>query len=418
MYQKTQTDQVTNIQKKITLEQRAEVARMKQKKLFQKDMSEFQPVPIDILNKSERMGAIPHLSDFSDYFQSKDKNAVSVALGVDNNGSPVYCDLTKAPSLLIAGTTGSGKTNCLYSIIGSIMLRYTPTEVRLLLIDPKGIEFNKLKKIPYLIGPVNKDVASGINELKVLCKIIDNRFESLKMADSRSVAEMNHIGFSNFPFIVAVIDDLASLTLSGDETVKEALLKIASDGPKVSVHLVAATSISSGNVLTRSLKSNIPSRIAFATASAADSRTILDETGAEKLSGPGELLYKPKYASRAIRVHGVYVPDCELETIANYAMSEAHQCFFDEYFQHNDYSYYSGGDSVTDLTDAAEDPLYDEIKKYVITAQKASTSIIQRRFGVGYNRAARIIDMLEEQGVIGPDQGSHPREVYISQNDN
>lgn len=336
------------------------------------------------------------------------------ALGKDLLGNGIYGELNKMPHLLIAGATGSGKSVCVNSIITSILLRSRPDEVKLLLIDPKKVEFTPYHNIPHLIGPVITDGEEASRALKVIVTMMDNRYELFSMAGVRNIAGYNAYlekhpeeQLSKLPWIVVIIDELADLMLVAAKDVEASIQRITQLARAAGIHLIVATQRPSVDVITGIIKANIPSRIAFAVSSAVDSRTILDQSGAEKLLGYGDMLYIPVGEQVPLRVQGAFVSDEEVAAITQFVSAQGKPKFEDAFVRLEmlDGSVgMSGGDSG--------DPLYEEVKAFVIEARKASTSLIQRKFSIGYSRAARLIDVLEENGVIGPSRGSKPREVY------
>lgn len=353
----------------------------------------------------------------------KEKNEpLLFILGKGLLGNVVTCRLDKMPHMLIAGATGSGKSVCMNTIITSLLLRTKPDEVKMLLIDPKKVEFTPYHKIPHLIGPVINDPAQANNALKVIVKIMDERYDLFSKAGVRNIqvynekvkiekqtVDENHPQLKPLPYIVVIIDELADLMQVAGKEVEGSIQRITQLARAAGIHLIVATQRPSVDVITGVIKSNIPSRIAFAVSSGIDSRTILDQVGAERLLGYGDMLYLPIGQSSATRVQGVFVTDEEVQRITDFVSSEAEPMYDDAFIRLEGL-----GNEENGVIGASDDPLYDEVKEYVIEAQKASTSLLQRRFGIGYNRAARMIDLLESKGIIGPAQGSKPREVYIN----
>ena len=354
----------------------------------------------------------------------KDKNQpLLFFLGKDLLGRTVTCRLDKMPHLLIAGATGSGKSVCMNAIITSFLLRTKPEDVKMLLIDPKKVEFTPYQKIPHLIGPVINDPTQANNALKVIVKIMDQRYNMFAACGVRNIEVYNQKvmeqdGKPNpdgspapkkLPYIVVIIDELADLMVVAGKEVEASIQRITQLARAAGIHLIVATQRPSVDVITGIIKANIPSRIAFSVSSGTDSRTILDHTGAERLLGNGDMLYMPIGQNSATRVQGVFVTDEEVKKITDYVSSEAIPMYDDSFIMLEGINDMEGGPIAT----VNDDPLFQEVKDYVIEAQKASTSLLQRRFGIGYNRSARMIDALEEAGIIGPAQGSKPREVFI-----
>lgn len=345
---------------------------------------------------------------------SYDDKKLLFALGKDLMGNCIYGELNKMPHLLIAGATGSGKSVCVNSIITSILMRTKPDEVKLLLVDPKKVEFTPYQQIPHLIGPVITDGEEANRALKVIVTMMDNRYELFSMAGVRNIAGYNTYienhpedGLSKLPWIVVIIDELADLMLVAAKEVEGSIQRITQLARAAGIHLIVATQRPSVDVITGVIKANIPSRIAFAVSSAVDSRTILDQMGAEKLLGYGDMLYTPVGETTATRVQGVFVSDDEVNDICAFVSKQAKPKFDDAFLR---LEMLDGGVGPTQSSN--DDPLYDEVKDFIVSTRKASTSLIQRKFSIGYARAARLIDVLEERGIIGPSRGSKPREVY------
>lgn len=343
-------------------------------------------------------------------------------LGKDLLGNPVTCRLDKMPHLLIAGATGSGKSVCMNAIITSFLLRTNPEDVKMLLIDPKKVEFTPYQSIPHLIGPVINDPTKAANALKVIVRIMDERYNVFALAGVRNIEGYNQMvkqqnGRPNpdgspcpkaLPYIVVIIDELADLMAVAGKDVELSIQRITQLARAAGIHLIVATQRPSVDVITGIIKANIPSRIAFAVSSGTDSRTILDHAGAERLLGYGDMLYMPTGQNSPTRVQGVYVSDDEVRRIAEFCSQQAVPMYDDAFVMLDQVE---GNDGL--LNSMSDDPLFQEVQEFVIEAQKASTSLLQRRFGIGYNRAARMIDELEQKGVIGPAQGSKPRDVYM-----
>ena len=354
---------------------------------------------------------------------AKDKDQPLVFfLGKDLLGQTITCRIDKMPHLLIAGATGSGKSVCMNSIICSLLLRTRPDEVKMLLIDPKKVEFTPYRNIPHLIGPVINDPAQASNALKVIVRIMDERYNIFAANAVRNIAGYHALlkskpaaeqaRMDKMPYIVVIIDELADLMLVAGKDVEASIQRITQLARAAGIHLIVATQRPSADVITGIIKANIPSRIAFSVSSSIDSRVILDHTGAERLLGNGDMLYMPIGQNSATRIQGVFVTDEEVQRICD-ALSPWAPLYDDSFIMLEGVNDQEGG-AVAGISD---DPLYQEIKDYVIDVQKASTSLLQRRFGIGYNRAARMIDELESTGIIGPAQGSKPRDVYIKRDE-
>lgn len=359
------------------------------------------------VNMKELMKAVPEK-----YAESK----TLFALGKDLMGNCVFGELNKMPHLLIAGATGSGKSVCVNSIITSILMRAKPDEVKLLLVDPKKVEFTPYQKIPHLLGPVITDGEEANRALKVIVTMMDNRYELFSMAGVRNIQGYNAYldahpeeNLQKLPWIVVIIDELADLMLVAAKEVEGSIQRITQLARAAGIHLIVATQRPSVDVITGIIKANIPSRIAFAVSSAVDSRTILDQMGAEKLLGYGDMLYVPVGETVATRVQGVFVSDEEVQAICDFVSKQAQPKYEDAFLRLEALDASMGGSHNEEVGD----PLYEEVKEFIIQTRKASTSLIQRKFSIGYARAARLIDTLEEKGIIGPSRGSKPREVYV-----
>lgn len=367
-------------------------------------------IGIEVPNKEV---AVVHLREIleSNEFQEAESK-LSIALGKDIAGNPVVADLAKMPHLLLAGATGSGKSVCLNTIICSILFKATPDEVKFLMIDPKMVELTAYNGIPHLIAPVVTDPRKAASALKWVVDEMENRYElfaSLGVRDivrynsQHSYGEQPHR--RQLPYIVVVIDELADLMMIAPVEVEDAICRIAQMARAAGIHLVVATQRPSVDVITGIIKANIPSRIAFAVSSQIDSRTILDINGAEKLLGKGDMLFLPVGAIKPIRIQGALVTERELEEIVSYLSNQGTPSYLTEF---------TAEENVLEKQNDFGDPLFLEAAKLVIEVGHASASLIQRRFRVGYARAARIIDILEEKGIIGPYEGSRPREVLMT----
>lgn len=368
------------------------------------EIPNVEPTPVRMM---ELMRSVPN--------EIKDIKTMFI-LGKDLMGKPVYCNLHKMPHLLIAGATGAGKSVCMNTIITSFLLRTKPDEVKLLLIDPKKVEFTPYQKIPHLIGPVISDAAEASRALKVVVMMMEERYEIFSRTQVRNIDSFNEKikqfpeeNLKPMPYIVVIIDELADLMAIAGKEVELSIQRITQLARAAGIHLIVATQRPSTDVITGIIKANIPSRIAFSVSSGIDSRTILDHIGAERLLGNGDMLYLPIGEPSAIRLQGVYVTDDEVHKIAEYCSNQDVPHYEDAFIR------LEGVDNneSTAVLRIEDDPMYEEVKEYVIESQKASTSLLQRRFGIGYNRAARMIDILEERGIVGPAQGSKPRDVYM-----
>ncbi len=346
------------------------------------------------------------------------KGGIWVALGKDLMGVPKGADLTKMPHLLVAGSTGSGKSVCINSIINSILMRYRPDEVKLVLIDPKKVELSNYNGVPHLMCPVVNDPKKASLTLQKLVVEMDRRYQvfadtGVKKIDDYNdkIDKENDLNGTNVPrmnYIVAIIDELADLMLVASKEVEESIMRITQLARAAGIHLIVATQRPSTDVITGVVKSNIPSRISFAVASYIDSRTILDAPGAEKLLGKGDMLYLPMGENHPIRIQGCFISDDEVRRVIDAVCKEQIAQYDETLTKLNE-------TPLSELTsnDDADEPMYDEIVDFAIQSGKISASLIQRRFRFGYNRAARVIDLLEQRGIIGPANGSKPREVLL-----
>lgn len=335
-------------------------------------------------------------------------------LGKDLTGDCVYGELNRMPHLLIAGATGSGKSVCVNAIICSLLLRTRPDEVKLVLIDPKKVEFTPYNDVPHLLAPVITDGDLANKGLKVVVQMMDHRYDLFGQFGVRNIQSYNDYVLNHpdahlktLPRVVVIIDELADLMLVAAKEVEASIQRITQLARAAGIHLIVATQRPSVDVITGVIKANIPSRIAFAVSQAVDSRTILDMAGAEQLLGNGDMLYLPNGQTSPKRIQGVFIKDEEVNRICDYVKSQAKPNYDDAFIQLKDIQ--NMGKEVAECAD----PLYEEVKHFVITSRKASTSLIQRKFSIGYARAARLIDVLEEQNIIGPANGSKPREILV-----
>ena len=345
---------------------------------------------------------------------------LSVWLGKDISGAAVWADLARMPHILIAGTTGAGKSGCINTILTSILLRATPDEARLILIDPKRIELNYYESIPHLLTPVVSSPKEASAVLLNCVTEMERRYERLSQVRARNLPEANRAfrkrGEEELPYLLVVIDELADLMMVSPQEVEDSIIRLAQKSRAVGIHLVLATQRPSVDVITGMIKANVPSRIAFAVSSQTDSRVILDSNGAESLLGQGDMLFKPLGTSRLQRVQGAYVTEEEVALIVEQARAQREQVV-DESFLEAPTVFAEETDGEDGEFDPDEDPLLDKAIEVVVTAQTASVSLLQRRLRVGYTRAGRLIDMLERRGIISPYEGSKPRRVLVSEHD-
>ena len=354
-----------------------------------------------------------------------------VPLGKSIMGDIGVCEINKMPHLLIAGTTGSGKSVCVNGIICSILMRARPDEVKLVMVDPKVVELSVYNGVPHLLREVVTDPKQAAIALSKMVVEMEERYRKFNESKTKNIEGYNNYvdkynkshkneedKIKKMPYIVIIIDELADLMMVAAKEVEDSILRITQKARAAGMHLIVATQRPSTEVITGLIKANIPSRIAFSVGSGIDSRTILDQTGAEQLLGKGDMLFLPIGMNSPIRIQGSFITDDEIKRIIDYTMSQQ-KVEYDPEMENLD-SFDSS--SSTDNTNLSQnnnddtDPLYNEIVEFVINTQKASASLLQRRFKLGYNRAARIIDTLEENGIIGPANGSKPREVLVQLN--
>ena len=357
----------------------------------------------------------------SSYSDSK----LLVTLGKNIMGKPVYCEINKTPHLLVAGSTGSGKSVCINSIIVSMLMRSKPDEVKLVLVDPKKVELSMYNGVPHLMAPVVTDARKANIALKKIVVEMERRYDLFSDSKTKNIAGYNaYIDKENesrseddklrhLPFIVVIIDELAELMLVAAKEVEDSIMRITQMARAAGIHLIVATQRPSADVITGVIKANIPSRIAFAVASNIDSRTILDSSGAEKLLGKGDMLFLPQGENTPLRIQGTFLSDEEIKSVVDHTIKQQIARYDETLTMDDEEMRATSSFEPSDSRDATEEPLYNEIVEFVVTQGKASASLLQRRFRLGYNRAARCIDLLEERGIIGPPNGSKPREVLV-----
>ncbi|MBT2654387.1 DNA translocase FtsK [Bacillus sp. ISL-18] len=334
-----------------------------------------------------------------------------IGLGRDITGEAVLAELNKMPHLLVAGATGSGKSVCINGIITSVLMRAKPHEVKLMMIDPKMVELNVYNGIPHLLAPVVTDAKKASQALKKVVSEMERRYELFSHTGTRNIEGYNeHVRRHNLeendkqpllPYIVVIVDELADLMMVASSDVEDSITRLAQMARAAGIHLIIATQRPSVDVITGVIKANIPSRIAFAVSSATDSRTILDMGGAEKLLGRGDMLFLPVGASKPVRVQGAFLSDQEVEDTVEFVISQQKAQYQEEMIP----------DDIPEVTGAVDDELYNDAVDLIIDMQTASVSMLQRRFRIGYTRAARLIDEMEARGVVGPYEGSKPRTV-------
>ena len=364
--------------------------------------------------------------------QNKANSKLLVALGKNIMGKSVFAEIDKTPHLLVAGATGSGKSVCINCIIASILMRTKPDEVKLMMVDPKKVELSMYNGIPHLMMPVVTDPKKASIALQKVVSEMESRYDLFSEKNVKNISTYNewvekenaHLPddakIKKMHYIVVIVDELADLMLVASKEVEDSIMRITQMARAAGIHLIIATQRPSTDVITGVVKANIPSRISFAVSSNIDSRTILDQSGAEKLLGRGDMLFLPMGENAPERVQGAYVSDEELQKIVDYTVSQQ-KAMYDERFMNLTTAAESQGNEggeVKTVEEEYDDPLYNDIVEFVITQGKASASLLQRRFKLGYNRAARIVDLLEERGIIGPQNGSKPREVLVKLEEN
>jgi DNA segregation ATPase FtsK/SpoIIIE, S-DNA-T family len=372
-----------------------------------------QAVGVELPNTS------PNLVTLGDIFEDlpQSSSPLSVWLGKDISGQAVWTDLARMPHILIAGTTGSGKSGCINTILTSVLLRSSPDDVRMILIDPKRIELNYYESIPHLLTPVVSSPKEAAAVLRNVVAEMERRYEQLSRVRARNLPEANRAlrsrGEQQLPYLLVVIDELADLMMISPQEVEDCVIRLAQKSRAVGIHLVLATQRPSVDVITGMIKANVPSRIAFAVSSQTDSRVILDSAGAESLLGQGDMLFKPLGTSRLQRLQGAFVTEEEIALIVEQTRGQREQEL--------DESLLEAPETVADDAevdgdfDPDEDPLLDKAIEVVVQTQTASVSLIQRRLRVGYTRAGRLIDMLERRGIISGYEGSKPRRVLVDE---
>ena len=382
-----------------------------------KDIRMEAPIPgkrsigIEIPNVESRPVLISELIDCPDFLD--DRSPLTAVLGLDISGTPIITDLNKMPHGLIAGATGSGKSVCINSILVSLLYKARPDELKLLLIDPKMVELAPYNHIPHLISPVITDVKAATASLKWAVDEMERRYELFAHTSVRDIRKYNELAERNdekdkkLPFIVVVIDELADLMMMAPTDVEESISRIAQKARACGIHLLIATQRPSVDVITGLIKANVPTRVAFSVSSQVDSRTIIDIGGAEKLLGRGDMLFLENGSNKPIRVQGTFVSDEEIDRVIEHVRKQGKpQYIFEQ----------------EELLKKAEvqnpeDELFYEACEFIVEQGSASTSLLQRQFRIGYNRAARLMDMLEDKGIISEARGSRARDVLITESD-
>ncbi len=384
--------------------------------LAAKDVRIQAPIPqkstvgIEIPNNS---ASLVTLKEIIKAIPKSETNKTIFGLGKDIMGKPIYAALNKMPHMLVAGATGSGKSVCINSIIISIAMRAKPEEVKMLMIDPKKVELSGYNGLPHLMAPVVTNPKKASTALQKIVAEMERRYEIFSDAGCKNIESFNqkmlskNLDASTIPYIVVIVDELADLMLVASKEVEDSIMRITQMARAAGIHLIVATQRPSTDIITGVIKSNIPSRIAFGVSSSIDSRTILDSVGAEKLLGKGDMLFVPMGTNHPIRIQGAFLSEEEVESVVHYC-SQQQVAQYDEVIANLD-------ENTSSSQGSSEDELYEEVLLFVIENGSASTSLLQRKFRIGYNRASRLIDDLEMNGIIGPQNGSKPREVITDE---
>ena len=347
------------------------------------------------------------------------KTLLAVGLGKNIMGAVKWAEINTTPHMLIAGATGSGKSVCINCLIASILMRTRPDEVKLVMVDPKKVELSMYNGIPHLLAPVVTDPKKASIALKNIVNEMEKRYDIFERTKCKNIIAYNEMckknpDYQRLPYIVVIIDELADLMLVAAKEVEDSILRITQMARAAGIHLIVATQRPSTDVITGVVKANIPSRISFAVSSNIDSRTILDCVGAEKLLGKGDMLFLPMGENIPMRVQGAYVSEEELQKIVDWTISQQKACYDESLTEDRTNTNVAGAyDDAYQSEENYDDPLYNEIVDFAVKTGKISASLVQRKYRLGYNRAARIIDLLEERGIIGPQNGSKPREVLV-----
>lgn len=385
--------------------------------LAAKDIRIEAPIPgksavgVEVPNTEVSMVHLRDVLESGSYQSSSSK--LTISLGMDISGEPIVDNLIKMPHLLVAGATGSGKSVCINGIIVNLLYKAKPDEVKLMMIDPKMVELNIYNGIPHLLAPVVTDPRKAAVALKKIVAEMEKRYKAFAANGARDIERYNTMVREQgadgqlvlLPYIVVIVDELADLMMVAPADVEDAICRLAQMARAAGIHLIIATQRPSVDVITGVIKANIPSRIAFAVSSSVDSRTILDMGGAEKLLGHGDMLYLPVGASKPIRIQGAYVADEEVERVVSFVKDQQEASYNEEMIPTS---------NEMQVRDVLDDELYPQAVQIVLEAKTASVSFIQRRLRVGYTRAARLMDIMEANGIVGPYEGSKPREVLVT----
>ena len=365
-------------------------------------------VGIEVPNSTSSLVSLRGVIETPAFQKVKSKSKLAIALGQDVSGQPIVADLARMPHVLIAGATGSGKSVCINSIVACLLLHSTPEELRLLMIDPKRVELTTYNDVPHLLTPVVVEVERAVGALTLMLREMEDRYKKFQKAGVRDIERYNkQLGRNSreaLPYIVVIIDELADLMMTSPEEIERTLCRLAQMARATGIHLVVATQRPSVDVVTGLIKANIPTRISFAVTSQVDSRTILDMVGAEKLLGRGDMLFMPTDAAKPYRLQGTYVSDEEIEEIVGFWKAQGPVNYVEAF----------ANASIEHGSDGTTDELYDKALELARQHTRISTSLLQRRLRIGYARAARLIDTMEEAGIVGPSEGGKSREVLIT----
>ncbi|OJF94319.1 DNA translocase FtsK [Alkalibacterium sp. 20] len=383
--------------------------------LAAKDIRMEAPIPGKSVIGIEVPNSEVSMVSFRDTIEGQINNKerlLEVPLGRDIAGNVAMADLSKMPHLLVAGATGSGKSVSINGMITSLLMKAKPNEVKMMMIDPKMVELNVYNGIPHLLTPVVTNPKKAAQALHKVVQEMERRYELFAASGTRNmegynqfVKKKNDEGLLPFPYIVVIVDELADLMMVASNEVEDAIIRLAQMARAAGIHMILATQRPSVDVITGIIKANVPSRIAFAVSSGTDSRTILDSNGAEKLLGRGDMLFQPMGANKATRVQGAFISDEEVEAVVNFVKNQQEANYVEEMIPKDEPKTQAG---------ESEDELYGDAVDLVVEMQTASISLLQRRFRIGYNRAARIVDEMELKGIVGPHEGSKPREVLVT----
>ena len=359
-------------------------------------------VGVEVPNTQSSLVYLKEVLATDDFVKSNSK--LTLALGKDIAGNAVITDLREMPHLLIAGTTGSGKTVCVNSLVMSILFKATPSEVKFIMVDPKMVELAPFNGLPHLICPVVTDAKKVSSALGWVVNEMEERYSLLAKEAVRNIEAYNE-KHERLPYIIVIVDELADLMAIAANQIENAITRLAQLSRAVGIHLVLATQRPSVDVVTGVIKANFPARISFKVASKVDSRTVLDMNGADKLLGKGDMLFLKPGTSKPIRVQGSLLQDKEIERVVSFAKSQSEPLYNEEILKEQAKSFA--------YSDAEKDELFDEAVRLILESNQASVSILQRRMRLGYTRAARLIDMMEQEGIVGPYQGSKPRKILV-----